>query len=576
MDILKFHLVAVTMRWKIASPNIQLVRELTRTLNIPEIIATLLVNRGVADAEAARRFLFPRLEHLGDPFLMRDMEKALQRILQAVAQQEKILIYGDYDVDGTTAVVILHKALDMLGAKTSYHIPRRLVDGYGMKADVIEQAAGDGIKLIISVDTGIKAHDVVELASSLGIDSIITDHHLPENGLPQAFAILNPKRPGCPYPEKELCGAGVAFKLVQALFLRTGREKYLLPFLKIVAIGTIADVVPLLGENRIFAKLGLEGLQLPVNAGLKHLIEISGLGGKSITSSDVGFRLAPRINAVGRMGSGDQAVELFVSTDEERSRLLAVEMNQLNRERQQIEDHIIKNIEERFAEELQRSRDPVIIVDGEGWHRGVIGIAATRLSERFNRPALVVSREGLSGYGSGRGPKSFHLLNAMEACRDLFDRFGGHAQAVGFQIPLDKLEEFRSRINHFALNHCDGADLEPSLEIDAEVRLSDLDPEVFQQIERLAPFGTANPQPIFLARDLPVIAEPRILKGKHLKFRVEQDGQAVDALGWNMAHHCEPITHSAGRLRLAFSLAQNEFQQMKTLQLMVKDVQVGD
>jgi single-stranded-DNA-specific exonuclease len=564
------------MRWKIASPNMQLVRELTRTLNIPEIIATLLVNRGVADAESARRFLFPRMEHLGDPFLMRDLEKALYRTLQAIEQKEKILIYGDYDVDGTTAVVILHKALDMLGAKTSYHIPRRLVDGYGMKADVIEQAATDGIKLIITVDTGIKAYDVVEKASSLGIDCIITDHHLPENVLPKAFAVLNPKRPDCPYPEKELCGVGVAFKLVQALFLRTGREKYLPPFLKIVAIGTIADVVPLLGENRVFAKLGLEGLQLPVNAGLKHLIEISGLGGKSITSSDVGFRLAPRINAVGRLGSGDQAVELFVSTDEERSRLLAAEMNQLNRERQQIEEQIIKNIEERFAEELQHSRDPVIIVDGEGWHRGVIGIAATRLTERFHRPALVVSREGASGYGSGRGPKNFHLLNAMESCRDLFDRFGGHAQAVGFQIPLEKLEEFRARINQFALDNVNWAELEPTLEIDAEVRLSDLDEEVFQQIERLAPFGTANPQPIFLTRDLPVIAEPRILKGKHLKFRVEQDGRAVDALGWNMAHHCEQITRSAGRLRLAFSLAQNEFQQMKTLQLMVKDVQVAD
>ncbi len=562
------------MHWKIATPSLAQVKDLTRALNIAELLAILLVNRGITGTDAARKFLEPRLEHLGDPFLMRDMEKALQRILQAIEDGEKILIYGDYDVDGTTAVVILHKALAMLGARTSYHIPRRLVDGYGMKADVIEQAAVDGIKLIVSVDTGIKAYDVVDKASALGIDCIITDHHLPENELPKAYAVLNPKRLDCVYPEKELCGVGVAFKLVQALFLRTGRDKYLPPFLKIVAIGTIADVVPLVGENRIFAKLGLEGLQIPVNAGLKHLIQISGLGGKLITSSDVGFRLAPRINAVGRMGSGEQAVELFVSTDEERSRLLAAEMNQLNRERQGIEDQILKSIEERFAGDPKLCEDPVVVVDGDGWHRGVIGIAATKLTERFHRPTLVITREAGIGYGSGRGPKCFHLLDAMETCRDLFDRFGGHAQAVGFQISPEKIPELRDRLNRFALQRLSPTDFEPCLEIDAEVRLSDLDDNFYSQIERLAPFGTANPQPIFAARDLAIIAEPRILKGKHLKFRVEQDGCALDVLGWNMAHFSDFILKSNSRLTLAFVLAQNDFQQMKTLQLLIKDIQM--
>jgi single-stranded-DNA-specific exonuclease len=562
------------MHWKLAKPNMTLVKELTRALNIPQLLAVLLVNRGIVEAETARRFLDPRLEHLGDPFLIRDLEKALGRIFDAIDRQEKILIYGDYDVDGTTAVVILHKALTLLGAETSYHIPRRLVDGYGMKSDVIEQAATQGVKLIISVDTGIKAYDVVDKASSLGLDCIITDHHLPEDGLPNAYAVLNPKRSDCPYPDKELSGVGVAFKLVQALFIRSHKEKLLPPFLKIVAIGTIADVVPLLGENRVFAKLGLEGLQIPVNAGLRHLIQISGLGGKSITSSDVGYRLAPRINAVGRMSSGEQAVELFVSTDEERSRLLAAEMNQLNRERQQIEDQILKCIEERFLLEPELCEDAIIVISGEGWHRGVIGIAATKLTERFHRPALVISCDGNLGFGSGRGPRHIHLLDAMESCRDLFDRFGGHAQAVGFQIAQEKIPELRRRLNQFALSRVPQQEFEPVLEVDAEIRLSDLDEALYEQIERLAPFGTGNPQPVFLVRDLAVIAEPRILKGKHLKFRVEQDGRALDVLGWNMAHFQPLIMQAQGNLTVAFVLTQNDFQQMKTLQLLIKDLQV--
>lgn len=563
------------MQWKIATPNIQQVHELTRALNIPELLSVLLVNRGVQETEAARKFLNPRYENLENPLLMRDLEKARERIRTAIDCGERILVYGDYDVDGTMAVVILHKALEMLGAKSAYHIPRRLVDGYGMKAGVIEQAAQEGVRLVVSVDTGIKAYDVVEKANSLGLDCIITDHHLPENGLPNAYAVLNPKRTDCPYPDKELCGAGVAFKLVQALFQQTGREKALPSFLKMVAIGTIADVVPLVGENRIFAKLGLEGLQLPVNAGLRHLIEISGLGGKAITCSDVGFRLAPRINAVGRMGSGTEAVELFVSNDEERSRLLAEEMNLLNRERQQIEDQILREMEEQIESTPQLAQELIMVIEGAGWHRGVIGITATKMTERFGRPTVVIGKEEGIGYGSGRAPKGFHLLGALDSCRDLFDRFGGHAQAVGFQLPAASIAELRRRLNEYARNNLGQEALQPQLEVDAEVRLSDLDEEIYQQIDRLAPFGTANPQPVFVARDLAVIAEPRILKGKHLKFRVEQDGRAVDVVGWNMASMLPPLLSLAKPITLAFTLSLNEFQQMKSLQLIIKDMLTG-
>jgi len=564
----------VDMLWKIAEPDLSLVKEFARALNISGILATLLINRGMTQIETAGKFLTPRLEYLEDPFLMSDLEIAVKRILTAIHLQENILIYGDYDVDGTTAVVILRKALEMLGASTSYYIPRRLVDGYGMKVHVIEHAAAEGVKLIISVDTGIKAFDVVEYASRLGLDCIITDHHLPEKGLPKALAVLNPKRPDCQYPDKNLCGVGVAFKLVQALFRTANKEKYLVPFLKIVAIGTIADVVPLIGENRIFTKFGLEGLQIPVNFGLKSLIEVSGLAGRLITSSDVGFRLAPRINAVGRMGGGEQAVELFASTDEERTRMLAAEMDRLNRERQQIEEQILKDIENRFESDPTLSQQGVIVIEGESWHRGVIGIAATKLTERFNRPTLVISKEDGICYGSGRSTKRFHLLDALESCRELFDRFGGHAQAAGFQLPVKHLAELQRRLRIFAENVIKAEDLRPTLEIDAELRLSDIDYEFYRQIERLSPFGPANPQPVFAARKLSVIAEPRLLKGKHLKFRVEQDGKAMDAIGWNMAQYYQPVRESTGIVSLAFTLSQNSFQGMKFLQLLVKDIEI--
>jgi single-stranded-DNA-specific exonuclease len=562
------------MLWKIAAPDSTLIRELAHSLKISGTLATLLVNRGVTDPILAERFLCPRVDHLEDPFLMRDLQRAVDRIFLGIQRQEKILIYGDYDVDGTTAVVILRKALEMLGSQTTYHIPRRFVDGYGMKSDVVQQAAVDGVKLIISVDTGIRAFDVVETATALGVDCIITDHHLPENGLPKAMAVLNPKRTDCQYPDKNLCGVGVAFKLVQALFTRAGKEKYLASFLKIVAIGTIADVVPLVGENRVFTKIGLEGLKMPANFGLKSLIEVCGLDNRVITSSDVGFRLAPRINAVGRMGGGQQVIELFASVDAERSKRLAQEMDRLNRERQLIEEQILNQVQERFKAEPSLARQWVVVIDGDGWHRGVLGIVATKLSEKYSRPVLVIGREDRIGYGSGRSPKGFHLLSALESCRDLFDRFGGHAQAVGFQLRADCLDELRRRVNEHAASVITEETLAPVLEIDAEIRLSDIDGNLFEETQKLSPFGPSNPQPLFAAREVALIAEPRILKGRHLKFRVEQDGRALDAIGWNMAQSHSPGPSLDRSLSLAFAITSITYQRMNALQLVVKDFKI--
>jgi single-stranded-DNA-specific exonuclease len=561
--------------WKIASPDHSLVRELAHILRLSGTLATLLINRGLSDPALASRFLHPKLEQLEDPFLMTGLEQAVDRISFGIQQRERILIYGDYDVDGTTAVVILRKALEMLGGQTSYHIPRRFIDGYGMKADVVQQAAEDGVKLIISVDTGIKAFEVVETASKLGIDCIITDHHLPASGLPKAFAVLNPKRPDCCYPDKNLCGVGVAFKLVQALFMKTGKEKYLASFLKIVAIGTIADVVPLIGENRVFTKIGLEGLKMPANFGLKSLIKVCGLASRTITSSDVGFRLAPRINAVGRMGGGEQVLELFASADEAKSRSLAQEMDRLNRERQLIEEQILRQIQDRFKLEPALANEPMVIIDGEGWHRGVLGILATKISEKYHRPVLVVAKEQGIGYGSGRSPKGFHLLDALDHCRDLFDRYGGHAQAVGFQLLAVRMHELRRRLNEYAAAVVTRDGLERVLDIDAEIRLSDIDASLFEDTEKLSPFGSANPQPVFVARELTIVGDPRVLKGRHLKFRVEQDGSALDAIGWNLAQSHTLESNADRKLSLAFVLSSNSYQGFSSLQLIVKDLRIS-
>ena len=483
------------------------------------------------------------MEFLADPFLMKDMSLAVDRIFARKEAKEKILIYGDYDVDGTTAVVILRKALEMLGAEISYHIPRRFVDGYGMNSQVVKQAALDGVRLIISVDTGIKAFEVVETANALGIDCVITDHHLPDNGLPRALAVLNPNRVDCGYPDKNLCGVGVAFKLVQALFMKAGLDRHLLSFLKIVALGTIADVVPLVGENRVFAKIGLEGLRSPVNFGLKSLIKVCGLDCRSITSFDVGYRLAPRINAVGGWEGGNRSLNFSPARMPNKVGIWpekwTVSIGTGNRLNYRFSKRLITG----STSSPGLTKEWVIVIDGDSWHRGVLGIVATKISERYTRPAIVIARENGVGYGSGRSPKGFHLLNALESCRELFDRYGGHAQAAGFQLPTRHIVELRHRLSAYARQVLDEKDLQPRLDVDLELRLSDLDDEIYQQMECLSPFGTANPQPIFAARDITVIAEPRILKGKHLKFRVEQDGKAFDAVGWNFA--AEPSANPA-------------------------------
>src|SRR5882724_3972846 len=435
-------------------------------------LAPLLVSREILDVESASRFLSPSLAHLHAPELMTGLPAAVDRIDAAIERKEKILIYGDYDVDGTTAIVILKTAIELCGGAADFHVPHRIREGYDMRDDVIERAAAAGIRLIISVDIGIRAFAPAETAQRLGVDLIVTDHHLPgPDGVPNALAVVNPNQAECDYPYKQLCGAGVAFKVAQGLMQRRldakDYERYLLSFMKVVAIATIADAVPLTGENRVFASLGLDALRRAVNPGLKALLEVAQISAKRApTSGEVGFRIAPRINAAGRMDVARDVIELFSVKDVARARELAAKLDKLNTDRQEEERRILRAVEARFTSDPALCEAYCIVVDGEDWHRGVIGITATRVVEKYNRPVLVISRQGEEAFGSGRSIKAYHLLVAVESCRDLFSRYGGHSHACGFAMPAANVDELRRRLDAFARARLTVEDFGPVLDVD--------------------------------------------------------------------------------------------------------------
>jgi single-stranded-DNA-specific exonuclease len=577
--------------------------------------------RGSTEVEAAQRFLAPSIAHLHTPYLMTGMKAAVERIERAIERKEDILIYGDYDVDGTTAIVILKTAIELCGGSANFHVPHRMRDGYDLRADVIECAAASGIRLIISVDMGIRAFAPADTARRIGVDLIVTDHHLPgPDGVPPALAVLNPNQPGCDYPCKSLCGAGVAFKLAQGLMERklpkSDQPRVLTSFMKVVAIATVADAVPLTGENRVFAKLGLEGLGSPVNPGLKALLEVAQLGGRPLTSGEVAFRIAPRINAAGRMDVARDVIELFSVKDAARAREIANRLDQLNAERQEEERRILEAIQSRLEQEPALRDAFCMVIDGDRWHRGVIGITATRVVERYRRPALVISRDGDEAHGSGRSIRAFHLLNALESCASLFSRFGGHSHAVGFSLPASRLPELRVHLDEYARTRLTLADFEPVLEFDAELPLDQVTPELFQVLRRVEPFGVRNPEPVFIAKDVRLVAPPRVMKEKHVKLklaaaeapsedskselsdaailstpRCHPDAAAIhrreinasgedrwrrsitfDALGWHMAERVQQAELLPGdTLDIAFSLDCNHHPEFGGLQLSLRD-----
>ena len=606
------------------------------------ILAPLLVRRGITDADSAATFLSPSLSHLHAPERMSGLRLAVDRIDAAIERKEPMLIYGDYDVDGTMAVIILKTAIELCGGSADFHVPHRIREGYDMRDDVIERAAASGIRLIVSVDMGIRAFAPAETAQRLGVDLIVTDHHLPgPDGVPNALAVVNPNQNGCEYPYKQLCGAGVAFKLAQGLMQRRldagVQNKLLMSFMKVVAIATIADAVPLTGENRVFASLGLDALRKAVNPGLKALLEVAQISAKRPpTSGEVGFRIAPRINAAGRMDVARDVVELFSVKDVARARELAAKLDHLNSDRQEEERRILRSVEERFTGDPALSDAYCIVIDGEGWHRGVIGITATRIVERYNRPTVVISRDGAEAFGSGRSIRSFHLLEAIESCSTLFSRYGGHSHACGFAMPSANVDDLRARLDLFARARLTPADFDPILDLDAELDLADVTPQLFQALQLMEPYGMGNPEPVFAARGVQLTAPPRIMKDKHVKLklrpgaiantlvsvgsdelaatavlltpRCHPDGAAIrrdekvaamaegypgtsrplrtenrelrtkisfDALGWHMAERLQQTPLLAGdTLDVAFTIGNNDHPEYGGLELSLRDFQI--
>jgi single-stranded-DNA-specific exonuclease len=531
------------VRWELRAENAHQVRVLSEGLaDLPALkpprlpprdlselrvtLARLLVRRGILDPGSASNYLTPSLSHLYAPEQMTSLKAAVDRIDAAIGRKEPILIYGDYDVDGTMAVIVLKTAIELCGGTAEFHVPHRIREGYDLRDDVIERAAAAGIRLIISVDMGIRAFAPAETAQRLGVDLIVTDHHLPgPDGVPNAFAVVNPNQRGCDYPYKQLCGAGVAFKVAQGLMQRRldakDQSRFLLSFMKVVAIATIADAVPLTGENRVFASLGLHALRKAVNPGLKALLEVAQISSsRPPTSVEVGFRIAPRINAAGRMDVARDVIELFSVKDPARAKELAAKLDQLNTARQEEERRTLRAVEERFSGDPALCDAYCIVVDGESWHRGVIGITATRIVERYNRPTVVISRQGEEAFGSGRSIPAFHLQEAIESCSDLFSRYGGHAYACGFAMPAPNVPELRRRLDAFARSRLTIADLDPVLDLDGELWLGDITPELFQALQLLEPYGAGNPEPVFVARGVQLTAPPRLLKDKHVKLKL--------------------------------------------------------
>ena len=554
--------------------------EFATALGVSPIVADLLLARGHGDSALAQTFLKPSLDQLHDPLLMRGMSDAVERLQRAIDNQEPILIYGDYDVDGTTGTAVLLRALRMLGATAGYHVPHRFTEGYGIQQAALEKAARDGYKLVVSVDCGIRAHEPLVWARDHGLDVIITDHHLPDEdeGAPPAFAVLNPNQHGCEYPDKHLAGVGVAFKLVHALFRERGREAQVPGFLKMVAIGTVADVAKLVGENRAIVALGLADLPHARNRGLRALIEIAGCGDEAEMSAyDLGFRIGPRINAAGRMDAASAVVELFSAEDPNEARRLAEHLDTRNRERMEAQREIFNRALEEFETGVDReAQTHAAIIAGDGWHRGVIGLAASKIAERLHRPCVVISFDGDVGHGSARSIEAYHLFDGLTACRDLLDKFGGHSHAAGLSIHRDRVPEFRRRLNEHAASCLTEDDLTPALGIDAEVSAQDLSFQFSQDLRLLEPFGAGNPRPVFVTRGLRVLAEPQVIKEQHLKLRVAGDNnRPFEAIWWRGVEEAPATPQANQRIDLVYEFEADRWMGDVRLQLNVRDRKVA-
>ncbi|MCP9492955.1 MAG: single-stranded-DNA-specific exonuclease RecJ [Pyrinomonadaceae bacterium MAG19_C2-C3] len=584
-----------SIRDTLDATNARAAHTLSASFQVSPFIGEVLFARGITDEEAWRRTLEPRFEDLHDPSLLLGMDEGVRRILCAIDANERILIYGDYDVDGTTGTVVLRRALELIGAQTGYHIPHRFTEGYGVNQVALEKAKREGYTLVITVDCGIRGHEPLTWARDNNLDCIVTDHHLPDatEGAPPAVAVINPNQAGCPYPDKHLAGVGVAFKLAHSLLRARGRESLIKGFLKMVAIGTVADIAPLVGENRTIVQLGLADLPKASNHGLRALMEVAGCFDKNtdkdgmngangakkfiVNAMDIGFRLAPRINAAGRMDAARQIVELFEATNETVARDLAMGLDKLNRERQEVQKQIVGFAVTELESDVNAASH-VAVIAGENWHRGVIGLAASKIAEKYNRPAIVISLDGEHGHGSARSIEDYHLLDGLTSCAKLFEQFGGHAAAAGLKIRRDRINDLRTQLNSHAVAHFGASVPAAKVNIDYRLPASEITRDFIHQLNRLEPLGAGWRKPVFMTGGLRVAGDVRVMKDRHLKiYCLGQNGKRLEAVWWNAVEHLRAQGHDTATLaagqsiELAYTLELNTWQGEQRVQLVVQD-----
>ena len=556
-------------KWQIFEPDKNKIEEIKSKYKVNQLLATILANRNILKEEDIRLFLNPTRNDFYNPFLITDMDIAVNRIIKAIENKENITIYGDYDVDGITSITVLKSFLNDIGVETNTYIPNRLIEGYGLNKEAIDKISKKGCNLMITVDCGISAIEEIEYANSLGIETIITDHHEAGNEIPKAIAVIDNKRKDSKYPFRELAGVGVVFKLIQAIgiTLKLKEESYL-KYLDIVCIGTISDIVPLVDENRVIAKLGLLLVAQTKNIGLRSIINSSGYN--KIDSNTISFGVAPRINACGRMGKAEEALELFLSKDKNEVNELTNKLNEHNRKRQETEKAIFENALEKIkAEHLDENK--AIIVGGENWHHGVIGIVSSKITEMYFKPSILLSfEEDGIGKGSGRSIPGFDLHEALMKCSDTIEKFGGHSMAVGITVKKDNLERFKKEFEQIA-TQSKIDEIIPIINIDAKVDLSDIDKEMVESLKQLEPFGEANKMPVFAFKNLKIDSIRALSEGKHLKLTLKDNNYIINAIGFNIGYLANEY-RIGDKIDVAGVLEINTFNGVDNLQINIKDI----
>ncbi len=566
---------ATPPKWVLAPmPDPELVSKLVNETGLSANIVRILINRHLDSADAIDKFLHPVMTDLRDPMDLPGMAAGIERVIKGLYDNEQMMIYGDYDVDGITATTLLYMVLNKLGAQVDFHLPNRLTEGYGLSNDSIDEAKAKGVSLIITVDTGMTAVDEVAYANSVGVDIIITDHHEPGAGIPEACAIINPKQPGCSYGE-EMSGVGVAYKFAQALYRALNQDiRELEEHLDLVALGTAADIVPLIGENRILTRYGISQIARTTKPGLKSLAFVSGLMGKAISTGQVVFILAPRINALGRLGDASQAIRLLSTRDERLASEIARKLDSENRRRKEIDEVTLNEAIDQMMEVTDLTSDRAIVLGAEGWHPGVIGIVASRLVERHHLPTVMIAIQDGIGKGSARSIPGFHLCEALKQCEDLLIKYGGHKYAAGLSIKAEHIEEFRKRFVQVSENHLSTDDIMPKLNIDQEIELDDIDDRFMDAIDLFAPFGPQNMKPVFLTRNVEVLGQPYIVGRNHLRMKVRKGDTVFDVIGFGFGDKAAQISSRGCLVDIVYVVEWNTHNGITRKQIQLRDLKL--